>query len=136
MKVSAIASKLKRSFYVCLMALLLCSSLVIGTAQPAFAGNRAANIAQNRAEQALDEVAGAGTAEQIKGRAEGDLGRVQRKVGQVTGQPADRVEGAAKQVQGRAKKDIGRTQAAAEDAAEQIEDTSEGLIDSVKDFFN
>lgn len=136
MNISAIAQKIRRSVCVGLTALLLCSGLIISMAQPALAGNKAANVVQNRAEQGLDAAAGAGTAEKLKGRAEADLGRVERQVGQVTNQPTDRVEGAAKQVKGRAKQDIGRTQAAAENAADQVEDASEGFIDSVKDFFD
>ncbi len=136
MNIQAIAQKIKHSFHVCLVAFLLCSSLIVGITQPAFAGNQAINTLQAQAEQTLDEVAGAGTANQIKGQAEADLGRAQRKFGEATNQASDRMEGIANQVQGRAQKDIGRTQAAAEDAASQIENTSEGLIDSVKDFFD
>ena len=136
MKVRAIAQAVRNSFCICLTALLLCTSLIIINAQPATAGSEAANVVQNRAEQEFDRVAGAGTAEQIKGRAEADLGRVQRQVGQMTDDTTDRLEGAAKQVQGRATKDIGRTQSAAENATDQIEDATGGFVDSVKDFFN
>ena len=136
MNIRAISRAIKNAFCVCLASLLLFSSLAIVNAQPAAAGNKAADVMQNRAEQELDRVAGAGTSEQIKGRAEADLGRVQRQVGQMTDDTTGRLEGAAKQVQGRATKDIGRTQSAAEDAANQVENATEGFVDSVKDFFD
>ena len=136
MNIRAIAQAVKSSLCIGLTALLFCAGLVFSNVQPAVAGNKAANVVQNRAEQELDRVAGAGTADQIKGRAEADLGRVQREVGQATDDVGSRAKGVAKQVEGRATKDIGRTQSAAENAADQIEDTSEGFIDSVKDLFD
>ena len=132
MKIPAIASKVKRSLYIFIATVLLVSGVAFSTATPALAGNQVANAVQNQAEQAVDQVVGAGTANQIKGRAKEDLGRVQRQVDKATSQ----VEGATKQFQGKVQKDIGRTQSAAENAAEQLEDTSEGLIDSIKNFFD
>lgn len=136
MNIRKISQAVKTSLCLYLTALLLSSSLVIGNVQPAFADVKMAGAMQNRAEQKLDKADGAGTAKQIKGRAEADLGRVQRKVGEVTDDVSSQVEGATKQIQGRANEDIGRAQSAAESAADQIEDTGESLIDSVKDFFN
>ncbi len=90
---------------------------------------------------------------EVTGKAEQDIGTVQKKVGQVTGQ----AEGTAKQIAGRAKQDIGRTQGAAEDlqnkvqdrasldlaktqqaldnTSDQVEETTESALDSIKDFF-
>ncbi|MBE9136294.1 hypothetical protein IQ254_03600 [Nodosilinea sp. LEGE 07088] len=90
-------------------------------------GNEAGDKVQARAEQALDQVAGAGTANQIKGRAQEDIGRLQRS--------ASQAEGIGNQVQGRAQRDLGRTQGAVEDAADAAQDSAEGLVDNVKSFF-
>ncbi len=136
MNIRAIAQMARNSFCIGLTALMLCAGFVLSSPQSALAGNRAANVVQNRAEQEFDRVAGAGTAEQIKGNAEEVQGRMQRQAGRVTNDMDSRVEGAAKQAQGRVTKDIGRTQSAAEDAANRVEDASDNLVDSVKDFFN
>jgi len=132
MRLQSIASRVRHGIYLGLVAIVLCSGLTLGMTAPAVAGEKAAGIVENRAEQELDRVAGAGTADQIQGSAQEGLGKVQRQFGNTENQ----IKGAAKQVQGRAQKDIGRTQAAAEDAAGAIEDSSQGFVESVKDFFN
>ncbi len=162
MSITPIISRLKQWLGLAMVALLLCASVWISS--PAIAASDAAEAVdamQNRAEQDLDRVAGSGTTNQIKGKAQEDLGRVQREVDKATSQvegaakqlqgkaqkdigrtqaaaeeAADAVEGAAKQLQGKAQKDIGRTQAAAEEAADAVEDSTEGFVDSIKDFFN
>ncbi len=90
---------------------------------------------------------------EVTGKAEQDIGTVQKNVGQVTGQ----AEGTAKQIAGRAKQDIGRTQRAAEDlqskvqnrasldvaktqqaldeTSDRVEETTESALDSIKGFF-
>ncbi len=128
--IRTIATQAKRLMSLGILALILCSGLVFGWGAPAAANNAAGQVMQNRAEQELDRVAGAGTANQIEGRATEDLGRVQRQVGQVTNQ----TKGVAKQVEGRAQKDIGRTQSALENAADTVEDSTDNLVDSVKNF--
>jgi uncharacterized protein YjbJ (UPF0337 family) len=129
---TAIALRLQRGFLAGLMALVLSAGLLLGTSAPAFAlGNRAGDIVQNRAERELDRMAGAGTANQIEGRAQEDLGRVQRQVDKVTGSD----DGLGNRIQGRAQRDIGRTQGAAEAATEAAQDSAEGIVDSVKGFF-
>ncbi|MBE7384080.1 MAG: CsbD family protein [Leptolyngbya sp. SIO1E4] len=131
MNLSAIANKLRQTFCLSLATLAIFWGLMFNVNSVAMAATNAADIAQSRAERELDRVAGAGTANQIKGRAEEDLGRVQRQVDKTTSQ----LEGTTKQVRGRAQKDIGRTQQAAEEAADTVQDSAEGLVDSVKDFF-
>lgn len=131
MNLKSVVNKLRQAFCVSIAALVLCSGVVFGWGSSALAGERAADIVQARAEQALDRVAGSGTANQIEGRAKEDIGKVQRQVDKALGQ----TDGAAKQAAGRAQKDIGRTQEAAEDAANAAQDSAEGIVDSVKDFF-
>lgn len=132
MKLHAIASQIRCTIYLGLVAIVLCSGLLVGVSSPALAGERGANVVQNRAEQELDRVAGAGTADQIKGSAQEGLGKVQSQLGDTENQ----LKGAARQAQGRAQKNFGQTQAAAENAADTIEDSGEGFVESVKDFFN
>ena len=161
MLITSIVSRSKQWLGLALAALVLGASVWISA--PAIAAADAAeamDAIQNRAEQDIDSVAGSGTANQIKGKAQEDLGRVQREVDKATSQvegaakqlqgkaqkdigrtqaaaedAAEAVEGAAKQVQGRAQQDIGRTQAAAEDAADAVEDSTGGFVDSIKSFF-
>ena len=73
-----------------------------------------------------------GISDQIEGKAQEDIGTVQRNLGKVTGQ----TEGAIKQAKGKAKQDIGTVKNKLDNAADNVEDTSEGLIDTVKDLFN
>ncbi|WP_228040083.1 CsbD family protein [Nodosilinea sp. LEGE 07088] len=128
MNIRAIAIQVRRFLTVGLAALVLGSSLLFSFGAPAMAlGNEAGDKVQARAEQALDQVAGAGTANQIKGRAQEDIGRLQRS--------ASQAEGIGNQVQGRAQRDLGRTQGAVEDAADAAQDSAEGLVDNVKSFF-
>jgi len=161
MLITSIVSRGKQWLGPALVALVFCASVWISA--PAIAASDAAeamDAIQNRAEQDLDRVAGSGTTNQIKGKAQEDLGRVQREVDKATSQvegaakqlqgkaqkdigrtqaaaedAADAVEDTAKQLQGKVQKDIGRTQAAAEDATEAMEDSTEGFVDSIKSFF-
>ncbi len=73
-----------------------------------------------------------GIGDQIEGKAQQDIGTLQRNLGKVAGQ----TEGAIKQAQGKAKQDIGTVKNQLDNAADNVEDASEGLIDTVKDFFN
>ena len=115
-----------------LVTVVCCIGLMLGTGSDALASTDLPDLDQNPVEQGLDQVAGAGTVNQIEGKVQEDLGRVQRQVDQATSQ----VEGAGKQVKGRAQQDIGRTQAALEDAADSAEEKADSWIDSVKAFFN
>jgi uncharacterized protein YjbJ (UPF0337 family) len=131
MTIRTVLYQTRRVIYVGFVVLMLCSDLWLGSAVPANASNAAAKVVQDRAEQEFDRVAGAGTSNQIKGRATEDLGRVQRQVDKATSQ----TKGLTKQVEGRAQKDIGRTQSALEDAADAVEDSTDGFVDSVKNLF-
>jgi len=132
MTFNAIAAQLQRLFCVGLATLVIGSGLLFGFSAPAAAlGNEAGDIVQQRAERELDRKAGAGTANQLEGRAQEELGKVQRQVNKTTGG----TEGLGNQIQGQAQKNIGRTQDAVEDAAESAKDSAGGIVDSVKDFF-
>lgn len=129
---NAIATKLQRILCVGLATLVIGSGLLFGFSAPATAlGNKAGDIVQQRAERELDSKAGAGTANQIEGRAQEDLGRVQNQVEKVTGGN----DSLGNRAEGRVKREIGRTQGAVEDAADSAQDSAEGFVDSVKDFF-
>jgi uncharacterized protein YjbJ (UPF0337 family) len=54
---------------------------------------------------------------QIKGTAKDVAGKVQRKVGEITGSTSQQVKGAAKQVEGKLQKGVGNAQQAGDDAA-------------------
>ena len=54
--------------------------------------------------------------DQVKGTAKDIVGKVQRKVGQMTGSTSEQAKGAAKQVEGKLEKGAGNLQQAAEDA--------------------
>lgn len=112
-------TKFKQAACLGLVTLMACAGLMLGWGEVAMAQN------------GIDQVAGAGTTNQIQGRAQEDIGRVQRQVDNATSQ----VEGTAKQIKGRAQQDIGRTQQAAEEAADTVEDATEGFMDAAKDFF-
>ena len=86
---------------------------------------------QDKAEAVVDSIA-PGTAKQVEGKVQKDIGTVQRALGD----GGDDLSGAAKQVAGRAKQDIGRTQSATADLREDAKEEAESLIDSVKDFFD
>ncbi|MGD1859277.1 MAG: CsbD family protein [Leptolyngbyaceae cyanobacterium] len=123
--------KFKRLFCLCVAVFILFSGAMFGSSSNAVAAEKAVKIAQDRTEQALDRVAGAGTANQIEGQVKEGVGKAQRQVDKALGQ----ADGAATQAAGRVQKDIGQTQEAAENAADAAEDSAEGIIDSVKDFF-
>lgn len=132
MTFTAIAANLQRIVCVGLAALVIGSTLLLGFSAPAAAlGNEAGDIVQGRAERELDRKAGAGTANQLEGSAQENLGKVQRQVEKVTGGN----DGLDNQAKGRTQRDIGRTQEAAEDAADATQNAAEGIVDSVKSFF-
>jgi len=54
---------------------------------------------------------------QIKGTAKDVAGKVQRTVGEITGNTSQQVKGAAKQVEGKLQKGVGDAQQAGHDAA-------------------
>jgi uncharacterized protein YjbJ (UPF0337 family) len=89
-----------------------------------------------RAESQLDEAAGAGTSDRIKGRFREGMGAVKQEGGEATNDLQQQAEGMTDQMKGRAQRDIGRTKQAAEEAGEEAEDTAKGFVESVKDFFN
>lgn len=131
MNLRLVAAKVRRSLCLGFALCAACVGLTLGWSFDASAAPLLADLSRNPIEKGLDSVAGAGTANQLKGQAREDLGTVQRQVDKTTSQ----IEGATNQVQGRAQKDIGRTQDAAEDAADAVQDSAEGFVDSVKDLF-
>lgn len=132
MTFTAIATKLQRILCVGLATLVIGSGLLFGFSAPAAAlGNKAGDVVQQRAERELDSKAGAGTANQIEGRAKEGIGQVQNQVEKVTGGN----DSLGNRAEGRAQRDIGRTQGAVEDAADAAQDSAGGIVDSVKSFF-
>ncbi|MBW4647903.1 MAG: CsbD family protein [Kastovskya adunca ATA6-11-RM4] len=100
-------------------------------------------IARNPVEEAVDNLAGQGTTDQIQGQVDESTGRVQRELGKVTGQ----TEGALRETKGQAQQSLGETRRAVdkasdkaeyqlEKAGEKTEDASENLIDKIKNFFD
>ena len=53
---------------------------------------------------------------QVKGTAKDVAGKVQRKVGEATGNTSQQIKGAARQVEGKVQKGVGNVEKAAEDA--------------------
>ncbi|MGB3309091.1 MAG: hypothetical protein WBG32_18850 [Nodosilinea sp.] len=132
MTVNAIAAKLQRMLCVGLVALVIGSSLLFGFSAPATAlGNEAGDIVQGRAEREFDSKTGAGTANQLEGRAQEEIGKAQRQIDRTVGG----TDGMGNQLKGRAQREAGRAQEAVEDAADAAEDAGEGFVDSVKSFF-
>jgi uncharacterized protein YjbJ (UPF0337 family) len=72
-----------------------------------------------------------GALNQAKGKAQQDIGTVQRKAGEMTGQ----AEGALNQAQGKAQQDIGEAKNRLENASDNAEEASENMLDSVKSLF-
>lgn len=59
--------------------------------------------------------------ERIKGKAEDAAGRVQRQVGEWTGDKKTQAEGLAKQVEGKARNAVGKIKDGVRDAADKLE---------------
>ena len=72
-----------------------------------------------------------GIVDKVQGKAEQDIGTVQKNIGKVTGQ----AEGSLKQARGKAKQDIGETKNRLDNAGKDLKDSSESFVDSVKDLF-
>lgn len=72
-----------------------------------------------------------GTLDKIQGKAQQDIGTVQRKAGEITGQ----TEGALNQAKGKAQQDIGEVKNRLENAGDNAEEASENILDSVKSLF-
>jgi uncharacterized protein YjbJ (UPF0337 family) len=86
----------------------------------------------DKAKAALDDVAGAGTADKVEGSVTEAVGEVKSAIGQATDNPELEGEGAADQV-------IGKTQQAegeAESIGEKIGDFVEDAKDAIGGFFN
>ena len=60
---------------------------------------------------------------QIKGAVKDAAGKLQRKVGEVTGNTSQQIKGSAKQVAGKTQKAVGDVQEAADKAARDSADT-------------
>lgn len=128
MQLKALLSQAKRVFVFTCAVVLIGVSAIFGHAPIAMAG---ASM-ENPIDQAVDSVAGAGTANQVKGKAKQDIGRVQSAVDDAT----DKLDGRTKQIKGRAQQDIGRTQQAAENTADDVQDSVDNLANRVKNFFD
>ncbi len=74
--------------------------------------------------EAVDNIMEAGTADQIKGKVQKDIGTVQRNVDQVT----DQAEGAFKQAQGKAQQDIGTVERNVGKMTDQADTTLKGTL--------
>jgi uncharacterized protein YjbJ (UPF0337 family) len=61
--------------------------------------------------------------ERIKGKAEDVAGRVERQVGEWTGNDKAQAEGLAKQAEGKARNAVGKTKDAVRDAADKLKET-------------
>jgi uncharacterized protein YjbJ (UPF0337 family) len=61
--------------------------------------------------------------ERIKGKAEDVAGRVERQVGEWTGNDKAQAEGLAKQAEGKARNVVGKTKDAVRDAADKLKET-------------
>ena len=61
--------------------------------------------------------------ERIKGKAEDVAGRVERQVGEWTGNEKAQAEGLAKQAEGKARNAVGKTKDAMRDAADKLKET-------------
>jgi uncharacterized protein YjbJ (UPF0337 family) len=61
--------------------------------------------------------------ERIKGKAEDAAGRVERQVGEWTGNEKAQAEGLAKQAEGKARNAVGKTKDAVRDAAVKLKET-------------
>jgi uncharacterized protein YjbJ (UPF0337 family) len=61
--------------------------------------------------------------ERIKGKAEDAAGRVERQVGEWTGNEKAQAEGLAKQAEGKARNAVGKTKDAVRDAADKLKET-------------
>ncbi|MDJ0599978.1 MAG: CsbD family protein [Crocosphaera sp.] len=125
MKIQPMLSK----FYRLLATLLLISSAFLATlnysSPSAYAVDSSVMIA-------VDEALGSGTIDKIKGKAQQDLGTVQKNV---SNDVEDEIQGTVKQIKGRAKQDIGKTKSGLKEAGSNLEEASENVVDSVKNFF-
>jgi uncharacterized protein YjbJ (UPF0337 family) len=61
--------------------------------------------------------------ERIKGKAQDVAGRVERQVGEWTGNDKAQAEGLAKQAEGKARNAVGKTKDAVRDAADKLDET-------------
>ncbi|MEM7772425.1 MAG: CsbD family protein [Cyanobacteria bacterium P01_A01_bin.37] len=126
-------NRIKATFLRSVCCALIAACMLMGSLPSAAiaAPTDSADIALSRAGNELERVVGEGTINTVQGRAQEDLGKVERSLGKVTGQ----AEGTADQLKGRAQRDIGRTQQAIDEAGDTAEETADNLVDSVKDFF-
>lgn len=105
--------------------LAACFGLVFSWSGVAQASTEAGAAVKARAERKVDSQAGAGTTNQIEGKAQEELGRAQRQFG-------DEAEGTTRQLRGKVQKNVGQAQESAEGAAKD----AGGLVEKVKDFFD
>lgn len=86
---------------------------------------------QEKAEEAVDELAGEGTADKVEGKIKEAAGQAQEKMGKAE----EEVKGTAKQLEGKAQQTMGEAKGRAEEAGEELDEASDNLLDAVKDFF-
>jgi len=129
MSFKAAYQRLKKVIIPFTLVFVACSGVLFGWSNPAHAYDKAGDIVENRAEREFDRVAGEGSMNQVKGKAQEGLGRVQRELGSET-------KGTAREMRGKAQQGVGRTQKAADNTSNAVEEQTEGLVDKVKDFFD
>lgn len=126
MKIESIQQKLRKGLSILLILTAVCTGIAINFVSPAQAITGDILIAAKS--NPINEVFGAGTTDKIQGKAEQDIGTVQKNVGQVQ----EKAEGTVKELKGRSKQDIGEVKNRLEKAGSKLEDASESAVDSVK----
>lgn len=129
MRIQSIWQKLTKSFVLLLVFTVLWTGIAINFIAPAQATTKDNLIAMES--NPVDKVLGEGTTDKIEGKAEQDLGTVQKKVGDIK----ENSQGTIKQIKGRAKQDIGEVKSRLDEAGSDLEDASESTLDAVKSFF-
>jgi uncharacterized protein YjbJ (UPF0337 family) len=127
----------------CLSSMVVLPSPVLALSSSHFLSKDGQNIVAmdsndvvEQAESQLDEAAGAGTSNRIKGRFQEGVGKVKEEAGDMVDSLQQQAEGMTEQMRGRAQRDLGRSQDALEEAGETAQDKSENLIESIKDYFD
>lgn len=90
----------------------------------------------DKAKQALDNVAGAGTSDKIAGKATDLVGQVQEKVGDATGNHDLKSDGLANQVKGTTQEAVGEGKGLVEHIVEDVKDVAEHAVEGVKKLFH
>ena len=87
----------------------------------------------DKAKQALDNVAGFGTADKAEGATRESVGHGQQAVGEATGNRSLQAEGTANEVKGETPQVVGEAKQGAQNLAENIKHGVADAVSSVKD---